>query len=87
MFFNFGFDISTYIVEIKQGNSIRKQEVAGDDEMAKIQFMQLVKETTETDQPFRVSIWKVTNKGLILGGQFLNKSYMNAFPNEVEKDT
>lgn len=87
MFFNFGFDISTYIVEIKQGNSIRKQEITGDDEMAKIQFAQLVKETTETDQPFRVSIWKVTNKGLILGGQFLNKAYMRAFPNEVEKDT
>ena len=87
MFFNFGFDISTYIVEIKQGNSIHKQEITGDDEIAKIQFIQLVKETIETDQPFRVSIWKVTNKGLILGGQFLNKAYMNAFPNEVEKDT
>lgn len=95
MFINFGFEdnLETYILEIKLGNNIQRQQLQGTPDMVQLQFMQLMQETGNTNQPIRLRISKqeeiwnqYSQSRKILENyiQFANKSYMNSFANEFK---
>ena len=60
MFINFGFEdnLEIYILEIKMGNNIQRQQLQGTSDMVQLQFMQLVREVGNTNQPIRLRIIK-----------------------------
>ena len=93
MFINFGFEdnLEIYILEIKMGNKIQRQQLQGTSDMVQLQFMQLVREVGNTNQPIRLRIIKqeeiwnqYSQSRKILENyiQFANKSYMNSFASE-----
>ena len=95
MFINFGFEdnLETYILEIKMGNNIQRQQLQGTSDMVQLQFMQLVREVGNTNQPIRLriikqeEIWNQYSQSTkILENyiQFANKSYMNSFASEFK---
>ena len=95
MFINFGFEdnLETYILEIKMGNNIQRQQLQGTSDMVQLQFMQLVREVGNTNQPIRLRIIKqeeiwnqYSQSRKILENyiQFANKSYMNSFASEFK---
>ena len=95
MFINFGFedDLETYILEIKLGNNIQKQQLQGTPDMVQLQFIQLMQEVGNTNQPIRLRISKqeeiwnqYSQSRKILENyiQFANKAYMNSFANEFK---
>lgn len=99
MFINFGFEdfnIETYIIEIKIGNQIQKQAMQGDSNMVQLQFIQLLKQAGNSNQPIKLSISKmesiwcqIDNKIKEIENKivFLNKIYMSAYPEEVMENT
>lgn len=95
MFINFGFEdnLEIYILEIKMGNNIQRQQLQGTSDMMQLQFMQLVREVGNTNQPIRLRIIKqeeiwnqYSQSRKILENyiQFANKSYMNSFASEFK---
>lgn len=95
MFINFGFEdnLEIYILEIKMGNNIQRQQLQGTSDMVQLQFMQLVREVSDTNQPIRLRIIKqeeiwnqYSQSRKILENyiQFANKSYMNSFASEFK---
>ena len=95
MFINFGFEdnLEIYILEIKMGNNIQRQQLQGTSDMVQLQFMQLVREVGNTNQPTRLRIIKqeeiwnqYSQSRKILENyiQFANKSYMNSFASEFK---
>lgn len=97
MFINFGFEdnLEIYILEIKMGNKIQRQQLQGTSDMVQLQFMQLVREVGNTNQPIRLrmikqeEIWnQYSQSRKILENyiQFANKSYMNSFASEFKGD-
>lgn len=95
MFINFGFEdnLEIYILEIKMGNNIQRQQLQGTSDMVQLQFMQLVREVGNTNQPIRLRIIKQeeiwnqypqSRKILENYIQFANKSYMNSFASEFK---
>ena len=95
MFINFGFEdnLEIYILEIKMGNNIQRQQLQGTSDMVQLQFMQLVREVGNTNQPIRLRIIKqeeiwnqYSQSRKILENyiQFANKSYMNSFAREFK---
>ena len=95
MFINFGFEdnLETYILEIKLGNNIQKQQLQGTPDMVQLQFMQLMQEVGNTNQPIRLRISKQeeiwnqysqSRKILVNYIQFAHKAYMNSFANEFK---
>ena len=95
MFINFGFEdnLEIYILEIKMGNNIQRQQLQGTSDMVQLQFMQLVREVGNTNQPIRLRIIKQeeiwnqysqSRKILESYIQFANKSYMNSFASEFK---
>ena len=97
MFINFGFEdnLEIYILEIKMGNNIQRQQLQGTSDMVQLQFMQLVREVGNTNQPIRLRIIKqeeiwnqYSQSRKILENyiQFANKSYMNSFASEFKGD-
>lgn len=95
MFINFGFEdnLEIYILEIKMGNNIQRQQLQGTSDMMQLQFMQLVREVGNTNQPIRLRIIKqeeiwnqYSQSRKILENyiQFANKSYMNSFTSEFK---
>ena len=95
MFINFGFEdnLEIYILEIKMGNKIQRQQLQGTSDMVQLQFMQLVREVGNTNQPIRLRIIKqeeiwnqYSQSRKILENyiQFANKSYMNSFTSEFK---
>lgn len=95
MFINFGFEdnLEIYILEIKMGNNIQRQQLQGTSDMMQLQFMQLVREVGNTNQPIRLRIIKqeeiwnqYSQNRKILENyiQFANKSYMNSFASEFK---
>ena len=95
MFINFGFEdnLEIYILEIKMGNSIQRQQLQGTPDMVQLQFMQLMQEVGNTNQPIRLRISKqeeiwnqYSQSRKILENyiQFANKAYMNSFANEFK---
>lgn len=95
MFINFGFEdnLEIYILEIKMGNNIQRQQLQGTSDMVQLQFMQLVREVGNTNQPIRLRIIKqeeiwnqYSQSRKILENyiQFANKSYMNSFASEFK---
>lgn len=97
MFINFGFEdnLENYILEIKMGNNIQRQQLQGTSDMVQLQFMQLVREVGNTNQPIRLRIIKqeeiwnqYSQSRKILENyiQFANKSYMNSFASEFKGD-
>lgn len=97
MFINFGFEdyIDTYTIEIKTGNQIQKQMIQGAPEMIQLQFMQLLEQVGHSQQPIRLSIIKPEEiwcqyqqkvKTLNNEIRFLNKTYMNAYPEECKEE-
>lgn len=95
MFINFGFEdnLEIYILEIKMGNKIQRQQLQGTSDMVQLQFMQLVREVGNTNQPIRLRIIKqdeiwnqYSQSRKILENyiQFANKSYMNSFASEFK---
>ena len=95
MFINFGFEdnLEIYILEIKIGNNIQRQQLQGTSDMVQLQFMQLVREVGNTNQPIRLRIIKqeeiwnqYSQSRKILENyiQFANKSYMNSFASEFK---
>lgn len=95
MFINFGFEdnLEIYILEIKIGNNIQKQQLQGTSDMVQLQFMQLMREVGNTNQPIRLRIIKqeeiwnqYSQSRKILENyiQFANKSYMNSFASEFK---
>lgn len=96
MFINFGFEdnLEIYILEIKMGNNIQRQQLQGTSDMVQLQFMQLVREVGNTNQPIRLRIIKqeeiwnqYSQSRKILENyiQFANKSYMNSFASEFKE--
>lgn len=100
MFFDFGFnpfqeeEMDTYILEIKMGNQIQRQTIMGSDDMVQLQFIQLMQETGNSAQPYKIKlirqdrIWDNYNsKERILNNylQFANKKYMETFPDEFKE--
>ena len=96
MFINFGFEdnLEIYILEIKMGNNIQRQQLQGTSDMVQLQFMQLVREVGNTNQPIRLRIIKqeeiwnqYSQSRKILENyiQFANKSYMNSFTSEFKE--
>lgn len=97
MFINFGFEdnLEIYILEIKMGNNIQRQQLQGTPDMVQLQFMQLMQEVGNTNQPIRLrmikqeEIWnQYSQSRKILENyiQFANKSYMNSFASEFKGD-
>lgn len=95
MFINFGFEdnLEIYILEIKMGNNIQRQQLQGTSDMVQLQFMQLMREVGNTNQPIRLRIIKqeeiwnqYSQSRKILENyiQFANKSYMNSFASEFK---
>ena len=95
MFINFGFEdnLEIYILEIKMGNNIQRQQLQGTSDMVQLQFMQWVREVGNTNQPIRLRIIKqeeiwnqYSQSRKILENyiQFANKSYMNSFASEFK---
>ena len=95
MFINFGFEdnLEIYILEIKMGNKIQRQQLQGTSDMVQLQFMQLVREVGNTNQPIGLRIIKqeeiwnqYSQSRKILENyiQFANKSYMNSFASEFK---
>ena len=95
IFINFGFEdnLEIYILEIKMGNKIQRQQLQGTSDMVQLQFMQLVREVGNTNQPIRLRIIKqeeiwnqYSQSRKILENyiQFANKSYMNSFASEFK---
>lgn len=95
MFINFGFEdnLENYILEIKIGNNIQRQQLQGTPDMVQLQFMQLMQEVGNTNQPIRLRIIKqeeiwnqYSQSRKILENyiQFANKSYMNSFASEFK---
>lgn len=95
MFINFGFEdnLEIYILEIKMGNNIQRQQLQGTPDMMQLQFMQLMQEVGNTNQPIRLrmikqeEIWnQYSQSRKILENyiQFANKSYMNSFASEFK---
>lgn len=95
MFINFGFEdnLEIYILEIKMGNNIKRQQLQGTSDMVQLQFMQSVREVGNTNQPIRLRIIKqeeiwnqYSQSRKILENyiQFANKSYMNSFASEFK---
>lgn len=95
MFINFGFEdnLEIYILEIKMGNNIQRQQLQGTPDMVQLQFMQLMQEVGNTNQPIRLRIIKqeeiwnqYSQSRKILENyiQFANKSYMNSFASEFK---
>lgn len=95
MFINFGFEdnLEIYILEIKIGNNIQRQQLQGTSDMVQLQFMQLMREVGNTNQPIRLRIIKqeeiwnqYSQSRKILENyiQFANKSYMNSFASEFK---
>ena len=95
MFINFGFEdnLEIYILEIKMGNNIQRQQLQGTSDMVQLQFMQLMQEVGNTNQPIRLRIIKqeeiwnqYSQSRKILENyiQFANKSYMNSFASEFK---
>lgn len=95
MFINFGFEdnLEIYILEIKMGNNIQRQQLQGTSDMVQLQFMQLMQEVVNTNQPIRLRIIKqeeiwnqYSQSRKILENyiQFANKSYMNSFASEFK---
>ena len=95
MFINFGFEdnLEIYILEIKMGNNIQRQQLQGTSDMVQLQFMQLVREVGNTNQPIRLRIIKqeeiwnqYSQSRKILENylQFPNNSYMNRFASEFK---
>lgn len=95
MFINFGFEdnLEIYILEIKMGNNIQRQQLQGTPDMVQLQFMQLMQEVGNTNQPIRLrmikqeEIWnQYSQSRKILENyiQFANKSYMNSFASEFK---
>ena len=95
MFINFGFEdnLEIYILEIKMGNNIQRQQLQGTSDMVQLQFMQLIQEVGNTNQPIRLRIIKqeeiwnqYSQSRKILENyiQFANKSYMNSFASEFK---
>ena len=60
MFINYGFEdnLEIYILEIKMGNNIQRQQLQGTSDMVQLQFMQLMQEVGNTNQPIRLRIIK-----------------------------
>ncbi len=96
MFINFGFEdnLETYILEIKLGNNIQRQQLQGTPDIVQLQFMQLMQEVGNTNQPIRIRISKqekiwnqYSQSRKILENyiQFANKSYMNSFADEFKE--
>lgn len=96
MYINFGFEdnLENYILEIKLGNNIQKQQLQGTPDMVQLQFMQLIQEVAHTNQPIRIKISKqeeiwnqYSQNRKILENyiQFANKTYMDNFPNEFKE--
>ena len=95
MFINFGFEdnLEIYILEIKMGNNIQRQQLQGTSDMVQLQFMQLMQEVGNTNQTIRLRIIKqeeiwnqYSQSRKILENyiQFANKSYMNSFASEFK---
>lgn len=95
MFINFGFEdnLEIYILEIKMGNNIQRQQLQGTPDMVQLQFMQLMQEVGNSNQPIRLRIIKqeeiwnqYSQSRKILENyiQFANKSYMNSFASEFK---
>lgn len=98
MFINFGFEDfgeqEIYTIEIKMGNQMQRQRLQGDSQMVMLQFMQLLEQTSKSNQPVRLKISKdeeVWNqfrkelKNVEAYIQFANKKYMEAFPEEFKE--
>ena len=98
MFINFGFEDfgepEIFTIEVKMGNQIQKQRLQGDSQMVMLQFMQLLEQTSKSNQPVRLKISKdeeVWNqfrkelKNVEAYIQFANKKYMEAFPEEFKE--
>ena len=99
MIFNMNFDgfgdIEEYLLEVKIGNQIQRQIMQGMAEMVQMQFLQLMQEAAQSNQPVKVSIsrdeevWvpsKKILKKVPYRIDFLNKSYMNAYPEECKEE-
>lgn len=98
MVFNFGFDnipIEEYLLEIKIGNNIQSQILKGIPEMVQLQFMNLLQEAKNSENPIKIKIckeetvWintKKENKVLNNFIQFANKKYIDAFPDEFKEE-
>lgn len=98
MFINFGFNnifTEQYILEIKIGNNIEKHSFEGSPEIIQMQFLEMLQQSTRSNQPVRIRISKQEeiwdnfnkqNKNIENYIQFANKKYMDAFPNEFRED-
>lgn len=98
MFINFDFNnifTEQYILEIKIGNNIEKYSFEGSPEIIQMQFLEMLQQSTRSNQPVRIRISKQEeiwdnfnkqNKNIENYIQFANKKYMDAFPNEFKED-
>lgn len=99
MIFNMNFDgfgdIEEYLLEVKVGNQIQRQIMQGMAEMVQMQFLQLMQEAAQSNQPVKVSIsrdeevWVPSKKILKKVPSridFLNKAYMSAYPKECKEE-
>lgn len=99
MIFNMNFDgfgdIEEYLLEVKVGNQIQRQIMQGMAEMVQMQFLQLMQEAAQSNQPVKVSIsrdeevWVPSKKILKKVPSridFLNKAYMIAYPEECKEE-
>ncbi len=97
MFINFGFEDfgeqDVYTIELKIGNQIQRQRLQGDGQMVAVQFLQLLNQAANSNQPVKVKIskqeeiwnqYRKKNKILENYIQFANKIYMQVFANEFE---
>lgn len=97
MIFNMNFDgfgdIEEYLLEVKVGNQIQRQIMQGMAEMVQMQFLQLMQEAAQSNQPVKVSISRdeevwVPSKKILKNVpsriDFLNKAYMSAYPEECK---
>ena len=91
--FDFFNDMEVYELEIKQGNAIQRQQLQGSEDMIKMQYLQIMREISQVNQPVKITlkkgeqVWVPShneNKTLINSLMFANKSYMAAFPKEFE---
>lgn len=95
--FNFGFEdiMEDCILEIKLGNQIQKQRMSAPREIIEQQFIGLMQETAQNQQPIKIKlikqeeIWNQRlNQNKLLDNyiQFANKRYMEAFPEEFKEE-
>lgn len=101
MIIDFGFnpffneEVNSYILEIKIGTQIQQQMLSGTDDIIQTQFMQLMNEVGQNNQPIKIRIirkdkeWnQYRNKMIELENyiQFANKKYMSAFADEFKEE-